>query len=269
MIASRLQSGRRDEIHAGVYQVGVRPLDWKARLRAATLACGKDAVASHRAAALLFDLDGIDSAPIEVTVPYAQRPEPMGVIVHRTRRPITGRMVDAIPVAPVERVILDIAWSHPSLIVEQVYESAIRRRLTTSAGVAELVAEQGTFGVRGVGKLLRVLDARRVGPATGSPAESLLLRRMRDAGIEEPVCQHIVYLPDGTVAVIDFAWPPRLKGVEVDGLEAHASAQHLESDLNRQNLLFEVRWQLRRFSGRQIRNHPGQVVQSIARFLAA
>jgi very-short-patch-repair endonuclease len=71
------------------------------------------------------------------------------------------------------------------------------------------------------------------------------------------------------VAVIDFAWPRRSKGVEVDGLEAHAAAQRLEDDLRRQNLLFEVQWQLRRFSGRQIMRHPDEVVGTIGRFLAA
>ena len=51
-----------------------------------------------------------------------------------------------------------------------------------------------------------------------------------------------------------------MKGVEVDGLEAHAAAHRLEADLRRQNLLFEVHWQLRRFSGRQITRHPDEVI---------
>lgn len=150
-----------------------------------------------------------------------------------------------------------------------VYESALRLHLTTPSDVADVVGLQGGWGVRGTGKVLRILDARRPGPPTGSPAETLLLRRMRVAGIEEPARQYVVRLPDGTVAVIDFAWPDRLKGVEVDGLEAHAAAHRLEADLRRQNLLFEVQWQLRRFSGRQITRHPDEVVAAIGRFLAA
>jgi very-short-patch-repair endonuclease len=141
--------------------------------------------------------------------------------------------------------------------------------MTTPSRVADLVAIQGGWGVRGTGKLLRILDARKPGPPTGSPAETMLLRRMRAAGIEEPSCQHVVHLSDGTVAVLDFAWPKYLKGVEVDGLEAHAGAHRLEADLQRQNLLFEVHWQLRRFSGRQITRHPDQVVDAVGRFLAA
>jgi very-short-patch-repair endonuclease len=269
LISRRLDRRRWTEEHAGVYNLGPVPLDWKGRLRAATLAAGPTAMASHRSAAVLLGLDGIASAPIEITVPYGRRPQPGGVVVHRTRRAIEPLIVDAIPVTPPERAVLDIAWSHPSSIVEQVFESAIRRHLTTASRVADLVAQQGGWGVRGTGKVLRILDARRPGPATGSPAETMLLRRMRLAGIDEPVCQHVVHLPDGSVAVIDFAWPRRLKGVEVDGLEAHAAAQRLEDDLKRQNLLFEVQWQLRRFSGRQVARHPDEVVDSIRRFLAA
>lgn len=269
VIACRLDAGRWFEEHSGVYRTGPVPLDWKGRLRAATLAAGPLAMASHRAAVVLLGLDGIQSAPIEITVPYGKRPEPHGVIVHRTRRPIEPIVVDAIPVTPPERATLDIAWSHPSSIVELVYESALRRGMTTPSLVADLVATQGGWGVRGTGKVLRILDARRPGPPTGSPAETMLLRRMRVGGIEEPVCQHIVHLPDGTVAIIDFAWPRLLKGVEVDGLEAHAAAHRLEADLRRQNLLFEVQWQLRRFSGRQITRHPDEVVDAIGRFLAA
>ena len=269
IVTRRIDSQRWFEVHPGVYRIGPVQLDWKGRLRAATLAAGPLAMASHGAAAVLLGLDGITAAPLEITVPYGKRPEPGGVIVHRTRRHIDPIMVDAIPVTPPERTALDVAWSYPSSAVELVYESAVRKGLTTPSRVADLVAIQGGWGVRGTGKLLRILDARKPGPPTGSAAETMLLRRMRAAGIEEPVCQHVVHLSDGTVAVIDFAWPRYLKGVEVDGLETHATAHRLESDLQRQNLLFEVRWQLRRFSGRQITRHPDQVIEAVGRFLAA
>lgn len=268
IIARRVAANRWFEEHAGVYRTGPVPLDWKGRLRAATLAAGPLSMASHRSAVVLHRLDGVQAAPIEITVPYGKRPEPRGVIVHRTRRDIEAAVVDAIPVTPPERTTLDIAWSHPSSTVELVYESALRKQLTTPSRVADLVAAQGGWGVRGTRKVLRMLDARRPGPPTGSPAETMLLRRMRAAGLEEPACQHVVHLSDGTVAVLDFAWPRLLKCVEVDGLEAHAAAHRLEADLRRQNLLFEERWQLRRFSGRQITRHPHEVVDAIGRFLA-
>ncbi|HUO45604.1 MAG TPA: hypothetical protein VM470_02090 [Acidimicrobiia bacterium] len=62
---------------------------------------------------------------------------------------------------------------------------------------------------------------------------SLILRHLRRAGIEEPERQSIVTLPDGSVAIIDLAWPRYFKGVEIDGLDRHGSARALEHDLKR------------------------------------
>lgn len=92
---------------------------------------------------------------------------------------------------------------------------------------------------------------------------------MRAAGIEEPERQFIVVLADGTIAILDFAWPRRLKAIEIDGLAAHSSARQLEEDLKRQNLLFELKWQLRRFSARTVLRQPELVAVEIARFLAS
>jgi len=268
-ILTRVDRGQWCPIHPGVYFIGAGPLSWNAQLRAATLAAGPHAVASHRAAAVLWELDGFHKAPIEITVPMGKGPTPEGTIVHRTRRPIEPVYVDAIPVTPVERTILDNAWSMPPSIVEQQYESGLRKRLTTPARVADCVVEQGGFGVRGAKKITRILDARRPGRPTGSPAETFLLTHLRRAGIEEPARQYAVVLSDQTVAVLDFAWPCLCKGVEIDGLDAHGSAQALEYDLVRQNLLFEANWELRRYAARSVRRHPEHVVDSIARFLAA
>jgi very-short-patch-repair endonuclease len=76
-------------------------------------------------------------------------------------------------------------------------------------------------------------------------------------------------LSDGTVAVVDFAWPRPQKAVELDGLDAHASAKALEYDLVRQNLVMEASWQLRRFSGRAVKRNPDMIVTQIAEFLAS
>jgi very-short-patch-repair endonuclease len=92
---------------------------------------------------------------------------------------------------------------------------------------------------------------------------------IQEAGVEEPVRQFVVILPDGSTALLDFAWPHRLKAIEIDGLVAHATARQLELDLIRQNLLFEIGWQLRRFAARTVQRQPALVRADIAAFLAA
>ncbi len=178
-------------------------------------------------------------------------------------------LIDAIPVTSAERSILDSAWYVPTATVERLYDSGMRQRIITAERMADCLYTFGTKGVKGRSKVLAVLDGRRTGPLLGSPAETLILRRMRHAGIEEPERQYVVVLRDGTIAVLDFAWPPPLKAVEIDGLTTHSSGRQLEQDLSRQNLVFEVGWQLRRFSARLVRQNPDLVVAEIARFLAA
>ncbi|MGH8926311.1 MAG: hypothetical protein ACRDWA_17040 [Acidimicrobiia bacterium] len=268
-IQRRLDRREWQHVFPGVYMVGITPLNWHGRLRAATLAAGSGAVISHRTAAQLWGLEGVSFPRIELTVPYVCRPLPSGIVVHRTRRRIITASVQGIPTTPAERAILDTAWSMPTPTIELLYDSGIRQRIITPASMADCVGEFGTKGVRGRHKVLRVLDGRRVGAALASPAETQALRVMRQAGIEEPERQFIVILSDGTVAILDFAWPRRLKAVEIDGLVAHATARQLEEDLKRQNLLFELSWQLRRFSARTVQRQPGLVAAEIARFLAA
>lgn len=169
-VAALVGAGHWTRIHAGVYRIGVTPLTWRGRLRAAI---------SHRTAAQLWGLQGISFAPIELTVPVGHLPTPGGAIVHRTRRPIEQGIVDAIPVVPVERAILDCAAYVPAATVEQLYDSGIRLRLTCPEKMAEYLYVHGTKGVKGRSKVLATLDGRRTGPALGSPVETFILRRMR------------------------------------------------------------------------------------------
>ena len=76
-----------------------------------------------------------------------------------------------------------------------------------------------------------------------------------------------VVLSDGQRFVIDFGWPTLLKGVEVDGLDAHSGPAQLENDLRRQNALLDAGIELRRFSAREVRRDPKGVAVAIARFL--
>lgn len=268
-IASRVDSGLWQAVHPGVYLIGFSPLGWHGRLRAATLAAGPLALVSHRSAAQLWGLEGIDFAPIELTVPLPHRPVPDGIVVHRTRRRMEPAVVAGIPVTSPERAVLDSAWFVPYPMVEQIYDSGIRKRIITADSMAECLIEFGTKGVRGRSKVIRVLDERREGNPLGSPAETIILRHLRMAGVEEPERQYIVRCAGGRVFILDLAWPRRWKAVEIDGLATHASASALTADLERQNLIMDVGWQLRRFAARQVVQHPRAVVAEIQAFLAA
>src|SRR5439155_11894823 len=111
-----------------------------------------------------------------------------------------------------------------------------------------------------------------VGPVrpTGSAGEvelAVVLRTLREAGIEDPVRQFAVTLPDGSVAVLDYAWPLRKVGAEFDGGESRAGTRRVDYDTNRQNMLLEIGWDLRRFGSIAVRKRPEKVASTMLRAL--
>lgn len=234
---------------------------------AAVLAAGESACVSHRAALVLWGLDGISSAPVEITVPHSHGPLPDGTIVHRTRRPVVSSTLRQIPVTSIERTLLDCAAMLPGLIVAKAVESALRRRLTTVDRLYRFLKEVGGRGVKGTKRLRQVLNDRVHDTPTGSGGETEALHHLRRGGVAEPVLQHRFIARDGTPIITDLYWPPRNKAIEIDGLDAHDSADKLDNDLQRQNKLMDLGVDLRRFSARMVRRAPDRFVREVKRFL--
>lgn len=268
MVMSRLESGLWTRVHPGVYQIDRRPLDWESRLLAAALACGPDARVSHRAALVLWGMDGVTYAPLEVTMPFGNLAVPDGVIVHRSRRPTPKREHRGIPVSGPERTILECSLYLPPITLGKALDSAIRLSLTTIDRMWLMLATEGGRGVKGTRRLKQVLNDRTHDTATDSGAEFELLYHMKRRGLPMPVLGFEIQTESGR-RIPDLAWPDRDKGVEVDGIDAHDSADKLDDDLTRQNDLMNLGLDIRRFSARQIRRDPQGVVDQISQFLEA
>lgn len=268
LVRHRLETGRWAEMHPGAYYLNVTPATWQTEILAAVMAAGPEAVVSHRTAALLHGLEGIYGRPIDIVVPYRESPEPVGVIMHRSRRPLDVVRVDSIRVTTVERTILDLAAMLRDRVLERVVASALRKKLTT---VERLDAHIGLRGGRGVGGTRRLRRVLRVvaGDRSGSYAEVDLGQLIRLSPVPSPIQQLQIHLPNGDNAYPDFAWPDRMRIVEVDGLEAHATPEQLESDLHRQNQLLELGWELRRFPARTVRRQSQRVIEEVTRFVMA
>lgn len=262
----RLRSGRWVKVHPGVYQVDLRPLSWESKLLAGILACGPGAAASHRAALKLWRLDGIWSAPVEVSMPFGNLGYPEGVIVHRTRRDCEISESQGVPVTTVERTLLDCAAFLSDRILGKALDAALRKNLTTIETMYETLRREGGRGVRGTKRLRRVLAQRMYDEATDSGAEFDLLYFMALNNLPEPEIDHELF-PRGDRRIPDFYWPDLAKAVEVDGIDAHSSAEKLDDDLDRQNAIMDLGIDIRRFSARRIRRDPQGVVAEIARFL--
>lgn len=264
----RLNRGRIEEAHPGVYYLNCTPATFRTQVLAAAMAAGPDAAVSHRTAGILHGFEGIYGNPIDIMVPYSESPEPNGVILHRTRRPLDAVIVDAIPVTTVERTVLDLARVFGDRSLERVTASALRKKVTTVERLDVFIGLRGGRGVAGTRRLRRVLGFV-VDDMSGSVAEVDMHQLLLEAPIPSPIQQKQIKLPNGSNAYPDFAWPDRMRLVEVDGLEAHAAPEQLTHDLDRQNQLMELGWEVRRFPAQMVRREPQRVIDEITRFVMA
>ncbi|HZD23552.1 MAG TPA: hypothetical protein VE569_09150 [Acidimicrobiia bacterium] len=266
VITRRLQSGRWIQVHDGVYQIDRRPLSWESKLLAAVLACGPRTLVSHRAAMVLWGLDGISSAPVEVTMPFGNLGFAEGAIIHRTRRAQVPAEVRGIPVTTVERTLLVCSARLGKLIIGKALDSAIRKGLTTVDKCYDTLVAEGGRGVKGTKTFRWVIRERLYDTATDSGAEFELLYYMQLEGLPRPILHHEIVV-NGQKRVLDLYFEELGKAVEVDGIDAHSSGDKLDDDLVRQNGVMDLGIEIRRFSARRIRREPKTVVAEIRKFL--
>jgi hypothetical protein len=262
----RIGTGRIDIVHPGVYYLDSTRATWKTDVLGGVMAAGPDALASHRTAAILYEFDAIYGRVIEVTVPYSESPSPEGAILHRTRRLNPASVLDAIPIVSPEKALLDIAWIVPLRTLEKALRSAVSKGVTTCEKVDQAIGMFGGRGVKGTRKLR--LAVRIVAQdQSGSVAEIDLKHIVEEAPVPPAIQQLKVRLTTSENAYPDFAWPDRMRIVEVDGFGAHGTPEQLQSDLRRQNLLMELGWEIRRFTATEIREEPDRVRADVIRFV--
>lgn len=268
VLTRRAEAGVLERLDHSIYRVAGAPDTLSQRLLLACWQTGRSALVSHRAAAMVWGLDGFDRAPLEVLIDRMapHRRARRGLVVHRMDgiedRDRTVRAT-SIPVTSVERTLLDLAAVVPPRRLEHALEDAHRRSLCSFEQVANRFVRWARRGRRGVATM-RPLLADRVGEQvpTASELERQVLLLCRGAGIEDPVGQHPVDLVDTTV-FLDLAWPDRLLAVECDGMFTHGTNLQLPWDAERQNQLQLRGWLVLRYTHRQIRTDPDQCREEI------
>jgi hypothetical protein len=210
---------------------------------AATLALGRTAVLSHRAAGELWAILPA-SQPLEVTVPStAGRPHRDGIRVHRQRllgRDRTDRL--GIPTTTLSRTLVDLAAVVDGRALAGALEEAqVRHRLNPALIAAELTAFPGRRGA----KALRAVLAGAVIPGqVESILELRFLRLCAAYGLPTPLTQVRI----GAWRV-DFWFPSARLAVETDGARYHATAAKRRRDAAKTEALeaagarvLRVRW---------------------------
>lgn len=263
-IHRRAKAGRLHRLHRGVYAVGHRRLARRGRWMAAVLACGPEAVLSHRSAAALWELRPPASGPIDVTVPGRTRRGRAGIRVHNVRAmdPSDRATVDGIPVTSIHRTLLDYAEVAPEQQLRHALEEAERRELLDGRKLEELLARSP--GRRG-SRALREALAQLQGPApwTQSELERRFLGLIREAGVAEPHCNVVI-----AGYVVDFFWPRQRLVIEVDGYHWHKTRRSFEGDRRKDTKLLLAGIRAMRVTQPRIEQDPRELIKEVSRLLS-
>jgi very-short-patch-repair endonuclease len=278
MVELRLANGSLVSLHRGVYRVG--PLESPhTRDMAAVLACGGEAVVSHRSAALLWGLIPRSRRPRAVDVSVVEGAggrRRRGIRVYRIRRlPEADRTaLHALPITTPVRTLLDLArisaervpgrrgdrlgWVSPRE-VEQAVAQAEREGLIALDALRARLLSPEVMGQRGTAFLRKLLESE-TGPAfSRSVAEDRFLELIRGAQLPSPEANARV----GGIEV-DFLWRELGIGVEVDGFRFHSSRRRFEADRHRDTALASIGVHVIRVTWRQITDEPAILLGRVA-----
>jgi very-short-patch-repair endonuclease len=233
-VARRVAAGRLHRVHRGVYAVGHAGLSREGKWTAAVLACGDDAVLSHRSAAELWELLPPTQAAIHVTIPASSggRGKRHGLRIHRSYLPPADRTArSGIPITTPARTIADLKRGVPAATVRK----AIRQAEFRGLDLGDIETDR-----------------------TRSELERAFLRLCRRHHLPEPE----VNVRVGGFTV-DFLWREQRLAVETDGYRAHRGRQAFEDDRERELALGMLGVRVRRFSARQVESHAARVAAAV------
>jgi hypothetical protein len=266
-VRARVATGRLHRVHRGVYAVGHSVLAVEGRWMAAVLACGVEAVLSHRSAAELWDLVRTARGAIDVTVRRSGQRKRQGIDTHRPRYldPIDTTVRNGIPCTTVHRTLLDLADVVDRRRAERALEQAEVLRLFDLRALDAVLWRAPTRS--GTAVLRSILADNRVGQTiTRSVMEERFLALCESGGIPRPLVNAWIDLEGGGVEV-DFLWPEQRQIVEVDGYESHGTRWAFRRDRRRDRRLKLAGFDVNRFTWQDLDGDPGEVVQTVGALL--
>jgi hypothetical protein len=254
-VRKRCARNRLHRIHRSVYSlVPLELLGSDGRTMAAVLACGPDAVISHRSAAALHGLRRTDRSKIEVTVAGRSCRKCAGIDVHRSTAltPSDVTTVRGIPCTTVARTLLDLAAVLPRRPVERAFDQAEIEGILNVPEIQEQVRRNATH--RGAGTVKAILGEHYIGRTpTESELEEAFFEVCRRFGAPTPEVNQWVDLGDGLAPIkADFLWRAQRVIVETDGARTHGTRQARERDPRRDQRAVLAGWTPIRTTWRQV-----------------
>jgi very-short-patch-repair endonuclease len=222
----------------------------------AVLACGPEALLSHRSAAALWGFAPVPNTTIDVQVPFGRFRERPGIKLHR-RRDLGRehrREVAAIPVTDPVSTLVDLASCAPEWRVERAISEADRLDLVDPEALRQTVAALGPRPGMACMRRLLGLDA-----LTDTGLERKFLGIVRRADLPVPDTQVVV-----NGYRVDFYWPRLGLVVEADGWRYHRTSGEQATDRRRDQAHLKSGLTNVRFGEDQVRYRPDEVQRALA-----
>jgi hypothetical protein len=264
------RAGALEPCYRGVWRCRLLPDSWEARLQAAVLAAGPQAVVGRWSAARLLGLVRPRAATtIDLVVPRARSRRRSGPPIRTSRRlraeDVT--VVGGFRCGSVAWTLGELAAVAAPPTVERIAARAIAEGRCQLADLERLAARlHDVPGVRALRGLLPAASQVVVGAR--SRAESRYVRSVLAAGLPRPMVNLAERDAAGALRYLDVAWPAYLVAVELDVHPGHATTIGRRLDGRRQNDLVP-RWTMLRFDASDLDHRPQQVVAQTRRVLLA
>jgi hypothetical protein len=263
-----VETGRLHPLFRTVFALGHRSIGPRARVRAAVLACGPGAAASHRSAAWLLGIGEKNPMTVDVIPPGQAGRKIDGIRVHKVPRPGPGELVRVagIPCTSVARTVVDLAGTYGDRELRGTVERAATLRVLDLAAIDAVLADgpkrRGAPGLRRVLKDWRPVAATARYSTVRSLFEAKLLPLIAAAGLPMP----LVNAPVRTamrVLEVDLLWERERFVVEADGRRHHGIEVAFERDRLRDRELLAAGYGVLRVTWREAEREPEAVLTVI------
>ncbi len=269
-VKRRVSGGLWLPVERGVYRSVYSPETWESSVLAACLRLG--AVASHRAAARLWDLDGIRWGRVEVTMP-AECPDGRrrrDLILHESTQmhliEVTPR--SGIPTTDLARTLLDLCAVMSMEYVEYALDSALRQKLVTPDQLVRALIRHARRGRDGT-QQYRTLLQRRLpdGSLPDSRFNRGIAQLVERAGLPAPELEFVVRDRGRFLARVDLAWPRHRLAIEADSIKYHFDHDTFQRDRTKRNELQLAGWNVLAFTWRDYTERPEWLVEVVRKAL--
>jgi hypothetical protein len=245
-IAGLLDSGALRRVGYRVYATVGSPRSWEQAVLAAVLSAGPKAVASHAAAARLWNFSCLPMDAIDVTVEcdlasgFSLRRRG----VHRTLALPEADVAErsGIPCTSFERTLCDCTAGLSPFQLGRVLDDGMRRHVASLERLRTCLLRLDSGPGRRLRSVQRLLAERddSFDPG-GSASELRVLKVPQEAGLPTPVQQLRVHV-NSHAYELDFAWPEQRVFAEYYGLPIHSAASAVAYDSSRLTAMVAEGW---------------------------